>query len=386
MRLESVLRVARAFAISFGAWFCLSVVTALQYRVIDRAWPGQATPLDALKLAAARGFAYALLTPPVFWLVQWFAVRAKSFWLTLALYILGCAPFALALTVIRWILLPPWNMIEQRFMPRSTASILHSLQNSFADQITMFIAILAFAHAYEYFKRVRKQEAEKCEIQQALIASELQILKMQLHPHFLFNTLHGISTLIDSDHKTAKAMLVKLSNLLRTALDYGSSDLIPLANELGLVGEYLDLEKMRCGDRLKVTMSIDPLTRSMLLPQLILQPLVENAIRHGVASIREGGWVEIVSGRTNSHLEIRISNSARSGTAKGRGIGLRNTQTRLKHLYEDEAQFSFSIGPDQIATAILIVPVFVSPQQSIHLARAPEQGHPEVDHASAGCR
>jgi len=386
MRLGTVLRMARAFAISFGAWFCLSLITALQYRVIDRTWPGQATPLDALKLAAARGFAYALLTPPVFWLVQWFAARSKSFWLTIGFYVLGAAPFALAWAIIRWVLLPPWNMIEQRFMPRSSASIFHSLQNSFADQITMYIAILALAHAYEYFKRVRKQEVEKCEIQQALIASELQILKMQLHPHFLFNTLHGISTLIDSDHQTAKAMVVKLSNLLRIALDHGSSDLIPLADELGIVGEYLDLERMRCGDRLKVTLSIDPLTRSMLLPQLILQPLVENAIRHGVASIREGGWVEITSRRTDSHLEIRICNNARRETPEGRGIGLRNTQTRLKHLYDDEAQLSFAISPDQIATAIVTVPIFVATQPSVSPGRVSEHMHPEVYHASAGYR
>jgi len=367
MRLGTVLRMARAFAISFGAWFCLSLITALQYRVIDRTWPGQATPLDALKLAAARGFAYALLTPPVFWLVQWFAARSKSFWLTIGFYVLGAAPFALAWAIIRWVLLPPWNMIEQRFMPRSSASIFHSLQNSFADQITMYIAILALAHAYEYFKRVRKQEVEKCEIQQALIASELQILKMQLHPHFLFNTLHGISTLIDSDHQTAKAMVVKLSNLLRIALDHGSSDLIPLADELGIVGEYLDLERM-------------------LLPQLILQPLVENAIRHGVASIREGGWVEITSRRTDSHLEIRICNNARRETPEGRGIGLRNTQTRLKHLYDDEAQLSFAISPDQIATAIVTVPIFVATQPSVSPGRVSEHMHPEVYHASAGYR
>lgn len=103
----SVLRVARAYSISFAAWFCLSLVTALQYRVIDRTWPGQATPLDALKLAAARGLAYALLTPPVFWVVQWFAAKGKRLWLTLGLYLLGAAPFALAFTGIRWVLLPP---------------------------------------------------------------------------------------------------------------------------------------------------------------------------------------------------------------------------------------------------------------------------------------
>jgi len=387
MKRASVLRTARAYAISFGTWFCLSLVTALQYRVIDRSWPGQATPLDALKLAAARGFAFAVLTPPVFWLVRCLAAKGRGLWLNLSLCILGVVPFVLASSVIRWTLLPPWNMITQKFMPRSSSSILHSLHNSFADQITMYIAILAVAHAFEYFQRVRRQEMEKCEIQQALIASELQILKMQLHPHFLFNTLHGISTLIDSDRRTAKAMVVKLSNLLRIALDYGSSDLISLADELKLIGEYLDLEKMRSGNRLTVTLSIDPLTRQMLLPQLILQPLVENAVRHGVANSRDGGWVEITSRGTGSTLEIRIRNSTRSRTTEGLGIGLRNTQARIRHLYSDEARFSFSIGPDQIATAVLVVPAFASSQASSHPAglTEPMQSH-EVDHASVGCR
>jgi sensor histidine kinase YesM len=224
----------------------------------------------------------------------------------------------------------------------------------------MYLAILVAAHGYEYFERVRKEELARYELQQALAASELQLLKMQLHPHFLFNTLHGISTLIDTDQQTAKAMIVKLSSLLRTAVEHGSSDLIPLSSELKFVENYLELEKMRFGPRLKVNWSIQPGTGPMLVPQRILQPLVENAIRHGVAASREGGWVNIAAQRRNGLFELSVENKVGAKRPRGTGVGLRNTEARLKYLYGDEAYFSFHEGGDQIATATLRLPALGS--------------------------
>ena len=186
-------------------------------------------------------------------------------------------------------------------------------------------------------KRVRRQEAEKYEYQQALAASELQALKMQLQPHFLFNTLHGIATLADEDPKTAKAMIIKLSNLLRAALDRDSSDLIPLESELKFAREYLDLEQMRFGSRLRIEWVVAPETSQLLVPQMILQPLVENAIQHGIASLREGGWLEIATGTNNGTLNIQVRNSAGGKPSNGTGVGLRNVQARLKYLYSGDA-------------------------------------------------
>ena len=168
---------------------------------------------------------------------------------------------------------------------------------------------------------------------------------MQLHPHFLFNTLHGISTLIDSDGETAKAMIVKLSNLLRTALESSGSDLIPLREELKFIGEYLDLETMRFGSRLRVDWSIDPSTGAMLVPQLILQPLVENAIRHGIASSRENGWVEVASRRRKNAVELQIRNSVGPGKPKGMGLGLHNTADSVEaSLFRGRDSFFRGVG------------------------------------------
>ena len=270
---------------------------------------------------------------------------------------------------IRWTVLPPWDVTLQQYVPRTAHGPLELIHQGFADQITMYIAIVIAAHAYQYLERVRKQELEKYEFQRMLAASELQALKMQLHPHFLFNTLHGISTLIDTDQSSAKAMLVKLSSLLRSGLEHSSSDLIPLQEELKFVREYLELEKMRFGARLTVQWSIDPGTQQTLVPQLILQPLVENAVRHGIACSRDGGWIEISSRKDARSVELCIRNSFFGKRSAGMGVGLRNTDARLKYLYADEASFSFAETADNTAAATIILPALGFGQQFIHRPR-----------------
>jgi len=253
---------------------------------------------------------------------------------------------------LRWVLAPPWNVPAQKFDQRS----LHALVTGFyvfAEIIWNYIIVLAAAHAYEYFKRSRDQELE---LQQALATSELQALKSQLHPHFLFNTLQGISALIDTEKERAKAMVLKVSNLLRTALQCASSDVISLDEELKFVDDYLGIEKMRLEDRLEVRWRIDSATRQLLVPQLIMQPLVENAIFHGVACCRGGGWIEISSQRAGGMLEIAIRNSVGGKRQAGMGLGLHNVRARLKHLYEDEATLCFDQGSDGVAIATLVLP------------------------------
>jgi two-component system LytT family sensor kinase len=346
--------IVRSYLFSFALWSSLSLLTAWQYRVFDRALNIHTSLLDMIRLAEARGFGFAVLTPPLFHIVRR-NIGSRHAVRYLIAYCLGVGPFMVLYACIRWVVLPPWDPALQAFIPRSGHSPFELVQGGFADQITIYIAIVVAAHAYEYFEKFRKQEMERYEHQQALVASELQVLKMQLHPHFLFNTLHGISTLIDSDQKTAKAMVIKLSSLLRTALDRGNSDLIPLEKELKFVGDYFDLEKMRLGPRLTVSWSIDPDAQRVLVPQLILQPLAENAIRHGIACSRERGWIQIVSQRSNGRLEIQIRNSIAGKRSKGTGVGLRNTEARLKHLYADEASLVFA-HDHQTASVRIVLP------------------------------
>jgi hypothetical protein len=294
----------------------------------------------------------ALMTPPVFAIVHRYPIAKPIRVGRVTGYVLGSALYTVACVSLRWILLPPWNAPAQSFEQRSLHGLLTGFY-VFAEIIWNYIIVLAAAHAYEYFKRARDQELE---LQRALAASELQALKSQLHPHFLFNTLQGISALIDTEKEHAKVMILKVSNLLRTALQYASTDVISLDHELRFVEDYLGLEKMRLEDRLEVRWQIDPATRQMLVPQLIMQPLVENAIFHGVACCRGGGWIEISSRRVGEMLEIIIRNSVGGKSRAGTGLGLQNIRGRLKHLYEDDAALHFGQGGDGIAVASLLLP------------------------------
>src|SRR5215472_13151965 len=150
-------------------------------------------------------------------------------------------------------------------------------------------------------------------------------------------------------------MVLKLSGLLRTVLEYDNFDLISLADELKFVESYLDLQTTRLEERLSVQWEIQPETLQMLLPQLILQPLVENAIVHGIASSRSGGWIAISGIRKGNDLELAIRNSVGGHPSSGMRLGLRNTQARMKYLYGDEGGFSFEVDHG-VAVATLLLP------------------------------
>ena len=349
---RKVSRVAFAYLWSILFWMGLASLAAGEdkLRFLERGL--RTSYWTALLVEGGLLLSAALLTPPIFAIVHRYPItkpirfgRVTGYVLVSALYIIACVS-------IRWVLVPPWNIPAQKFEQRSLHALVTGFY-SFAEILWNFMIVLGAAHAYEYFKRARDQELE---LQQALATSELQALKSQLHPHFLFNTLQGISALIDTEKERAKAMVLKVSHLLRTALQCASSDVISLDEELKFVGDYLSIEKMRLEDRLELRWAIDPETRQMLVPQLIMQPLVENAILHGIACCRGGGWIEIASRRAEDALEIQIRNSVGGRQREGMGLGLQNTRARLRHLYTDEASVFFDLGTDGVATASIRVP------------------------------
>jgi len=356
---RKALRIARAYFWSILFWMSLAFLAAGEDKV--RIWErGLHTSYwTALLVDGAFLLTAALLTPPVFAIVHRYPISKPIRFGRVAGYVLGSTLYIVACVSLGWILLPPWNIPAQRFEPRSLHGLVTGFY-SFAVMIWNYIIVLAAAHAYEYFKRARDQELE---LQQALATSELQALKSQLHPHFLFNTLQGISALIDTEKERAKVMVLKVSSLLRAVLQYGTSDLISLDEELKLIEDYLALHKMRLENRLELSWDIHPDTRQLLVPQLIMQPLVENAILHGVACCRSGGWIQIVSRRIENILQIQIRNSIGGRGRAGTGLGLENTKARLKHLYADEAAFSFELGGDSMAIASLTLPAFVSHEE-----------------------
>jgi histidine kinase len=370
MQLPRLRAVIRAYLISIAFWCGMALLMGLQYKPPDphNFWPSLA---DLVVQVAAHAFGLAFWTPPIFYLVQKYISFAKYRVRYVVLWGFGAIPYALLHTGLFWLIMPPYDEALHRYVSRSLQYWIDLIRGGFADEVLIYVSIVVAAHAYEFFKRVRREEAEKYEYQQALAASELQALKMQLQPHFLFNTLHGIATLIDSDGPTAKAMIVKLSNLLRIALERSSSDLIALEDELRFAREYLDLEQMRFGNRLNVEWRIAPETSRLLVPQMVLQPLVENAIRYGIAPAREGGWVEIAIVTNNGSLNIQVRNTTSGKTSNGTGVGLKNIEARLKYLYSGEASLGLTFEGNRTAVVKLSIPAIKSqPSSPEHSGRA----------------
>ncbi len=302
-------------------------------------------------------FTFALLTPLLFWIVRRWPIKKPWVVSRVGLYLLGGAVFVVMIPALRCILIPPWDPYGQQFLARNWETFNSLLASRFADYTLGYVLIIAAAHAFEFHDRTRTQEIEQSDLRRTLAESELQMLKTQLHPHFLFNTLQGISSLTQEDPHLAKQMTIALGDLLRAALKHSSMDLVPLDTEMEFVSAYLDLEKMRLGERLQVRIKIPQTARECLVPQLLLQPLVENSIVHGIANTREGGWLEITSELNDEHLRLRLENSVAPSAARGTGLGLRNARSRLQHLYAEDASLTFRITSRGTAEALIVIPV-----------------------------
>jgi two-component system, LytTR family, sensor kinase len=211
-----------------------------------------------------------------------------------------------------------------------------------------------------YYKMYRERELRASQLEAKLAQSQLQILKMQLHPHFLFNTLNTISELIQKAPDAAESMVTDLSDLLRLSLQTAGRQEVSLRQELDFVTKYLQIEQTRFHDRLALRMRIDPHALDASVPNMILQPLVENALRHGLAPLACGGQVLIQATRDGASLLLLVSDdgvglSGGDGEIK-EGVGLSNTRARLRHLYGAAHQFEMQGASDQGLTLRMTIP------------------------------
>ena len=319
---------------------------------------------DLLLVYGARYLTVALLTPPIFYFVNRWPVTGGTVLRRSAAYVLGYLPFSLAFALIRWLLLPPWMEETLSFGPRTLESLIQLTYGTFADVLFLYLSVVVCAHAYAYFVLGQRQEIESLELRQSLAQSELQTLRAQLHPHFLFNTLQGLSTLINTDQQTAQTVLFTLAELLRTALKHGTADLVSVREELDFLKAYLYLEQLRLGKRLEVRWRISPAVHDAFIPQLLLQPLIENSIVHGVSCSQSPGWVQIEASTLDERLHVVIRNSIGGVSQPGLGVGIANTRARLRYLYGNDASFEFEVLNGQGAAAHITIPAFRTPGEN----------------------
>jgi two-component sensor histidine kinase len=208
-------------------------------------------------------------------------------------------------------------------------------------RLPFYLGILSVAHAALYSRKARERERKSLELQTSLAKARLDALKTQLQPHFLFNALNAIASLVHENPDKADEMLVALSDLLRRTLDVSGDQELPLKGELELVERYLSIERVRFGKRLRVELNVQPETEKAMVPALMLQPLVENAIKHGLESRPEAGLVKIVVRREGDDVILSVADDG-AGLAEPikEGIGISNTKARLRELYGENAELN----------------------------------------------
>lgn len=236
----------------------------------------------------------------------------------------------------------------------------NELVTNLHSAILTYWMIVGLTHVIDYYRKYRERELRASQLETKLTRSQLDALKMQLHPHFLFNTLNSISVLMSDDIKAARRMLTRLSELLRASLENDGAHEVCLKEELEFLRNYLEIEQTRFHDRLMVRMMIEPGALDAYVPKLILQPLVENAIRHGIAARARPGLIEIHAARENGLVRLQVRDNgpgleSASAAILNKGIGLSNTQARLKQLYGDAHNFEIkdsSSGGFEVAIKI----------------------------------
>ncbi len=205
--------------------------------------------------------------------------------------------------------------------------------------------------------------AETARLHAQLAEARLDALRRQLDPHFLFNTLNAVSSLVERDPRGVRRMISRLSDLLRHSIEGASTAEITLERELDLLARYLDIMQVRFQGRLQVETIIDPSVRAGLVPNLILQPLVENAIKHGVERKNEGGRIVVSAQRRDDMVVLEVSDDGPGpeGTTRGSGVGLRNTRERLTELYSTSGQFRLFRTDDGRTVAEAVLPYHEEP-------------------------
>ncbi len=290
----------------------------------------------ALAAVFTNWYLWALLAPIVFRLAQTFEIDRTTWKRNVPIHF-GASIILAALKILLRVLI---GQILP-FIP--TAKVGNMIPSQFHDNVFTYWMILGMCHAILYYRKYIQRERTALQLESRLAHAQLEVLRMQLNPHFLFNTLHAISVLVrENANDAADRMIALLSDLLRLSLENAGAQEVTLKKELDFLERYLDIQKTRFGERLRIAYEIDPNALDLLVPNLMLQPLVENAIRHGVAPRANGGAVEIVATCDEHWLNVRIRDDGPGLPAPGtpaEGLGLANTRARLQHLYGPDHNF-----------------------------------------------
>ena len=312
--------------------------------------------------------AWAPLTPAMMWLARKYSLVGetwkRSLLVHLPAFLLISAIHSAAATAITLTIKPFDDMGSSPmvFWPR----FFSRMKGAFGPDLLVYGAVIGTYYAFDYYRKYREREFLASRLEAQLAQAQLDSLRMQLHPHFLFNTLNSIVGLVrDNKNHAAVRMLVGLSDLLRHTLDHSARHEVELREELNFIKLYLSIQEMRFSDRLEIEFDIDPTTTRAMVPNLILQPLTENALRHGISRSADSGLVGISSAVEDGHLRLMVYDNGAGlpddWQMKGStGIGLANTLARLQQLYDDDHQFDIRNRDGGGVEVVILMPLRTS--------------------------
>jgi len=340
---HSIRRRSLTWALILAGWTLIVVTFSVQAYVFAVARGRPDNFWHEFLVASTEWYVWAALTPLVLFLCRRFRIASQNWPRAVLLHLVAGIVISflqLAIQVrLNFIVNPGYKMTYWRVLYFFATFKLHM-------NLLTYWVIVALNHGVYYYEQSRARELAWSRMEADLANAQLQVLNMQLHPHFLFNTLHSISTLISDDPQAARQMVLKLSDLLRASLNKIDQPEVPLHQELELLECYISIEQTRFKDRLIIEKEVHASALACAVPTMILQPLVENAVRHGIGKHRQADRIAIVAQRTNGRLLLEVRNCVGSvengGPAPVRGIGLANTRARLEQLYG--SQYSFEIA------------------------------------------
>jgi two-component system, LytTR family, sensor kinase len=366
------LRSWKTWAVSFGLW-TIAAIILVSGNYTYRRWEGLEVHLSRmLWFIVGNNWYGALTTPFVIRLAERFPIEKLKLKRRLLLHLAGGTLFLLLHIGYMMAFLPLRNDKGVLIAP-SWQYYRHMLAYGFyADAIDTYVPLVVLAHVMMYYRRNRDAKLRAAQLEAQLSQVQLESLKLQLQPHFLFNTLNAVITLMHRDVGAAERMLTRLSDLLRTCLEYVNVDQVTLKTEMEFVSGYLEIEQTRFGDRLQIVKDIDPETWDALVPNMVLQPIVENALRHGVQRRAGRGLVEITSRMEGEALVLTVRDNGPGFTPghhgnSGTGIGLKNIEARLSQIYGGAGRLNLRNHAAGGAEVVMELPLHLDVESSVEI-------------------
>ena len=342
----------RRLAIIWGLWTLIGIVFTLQMYFTSYRSERPALLVDSLYLQMVWAYLWALATPLVLLAANklplernnW--IRNSLIHLPISIILSGIVTAIGHIMVWLYLGLPLGRPFSFERMGRFVLA-------NFSEGIGIYMLIALTSYAFNYYLRYHEGQVRTLQLEAQLSKAQLEALKMQLHPHFLFNTLHSISALLTQDTEAARRMITRLGDFLRLTLENSGSEEVTLQQEMEFLTCYLAIERIRFQDRLLTRIDVDDDTLNAKVPNLILQPIVENAIRHGIASRSTPGLIEIEAKHLNGLVRIQVRDNGPglsehriSENLFNRGLGLANTGQRLERLYGSRHLFDLRNNPN----------------------------------------